>query len=130
MNPSQKNTLERPSSQIYHLPSLSLLAHHTTTATATAATTASSTGSTKVSDRHVKFFAVDPKGHKRVGLSGHFLLKALTNSGTIDPTVQHGQRWLTPRSARPLFHLSPTRPGDQWESFRRSAGLSWRSAVI
>ncbi|KAJ4847836.1 hypothetical protein Tsubulata_011794 [Turnera subulata] len=85
MNPSHKNTLHRSSSQIYHLPSLSLLARHTTTATA--ATTASSTGSTKVSDRHVKNFAVDPKGHKPVGLSSHFLLKALTNSGLIDPTL-------------------------------------------
>ncbi|KAJ4830454.1 hypothetical protein Tsubulata_039037 [Turnera subulata] len=77
------STLHRLSSQVHRLPSLSLLARHT----ATAATPASSTGSAKVSDRLVKIFAVDPEGHKReiVGLSGHSLLKALTNSGLIDP---------------------------------------------
>lgn len=43
--------------------------------------------SAKVADRIVKLFAIDLDGNKReiVGLSGHTLLKALTNVGLIDP---------------------------------------------
>lgn len=43
--------------------------------------------SAKVSDRIVKLFAIDPEGEKReiVGLAGQTLLKALANSGLIDP---------------------------------------------
>ncbi|KAJ4836957.1 hypothetical protein Tsubulata_037670 [Turnera subulata] len=48
------------SSQSHCLPSLFLLARHTTPATAPAPALASSTGTAKVSDRLVKIFAVDP----------------------------------------------------------------------
>uniref|UniRef100_A0A7N0SYQ1 Ferredoxin n=1 Tax=Kalanchoe fedtschenkoi TaxID=63787 RepID=A0A7N0SYQ1_KALFE len=51
------------------------------------ATLSSFSSSAKVSDRIVKLFAIDPEGRKReiVGLAGQTLLKALTNSGLIDP---------------------------------------------
>ncbi|KAI4326348.1 hypothetical protein MLD38_031672 [Melastoma candidum] len=48
----------------------------------------SSAGSSaKVSDRIVKFSAIDPSGQKQqvVGLTGQTLLKALANTGLIDP---------------------------------------------
>ncbi|XP_030455000.1 uncharacterized protein LOC115676262 [Syzygium oleosum] len=47
----------------------------------------SSSTSAKVSDRIVKLSAIDVDGYKRevVGLAGQTLLKALTNSGLIDP---------------------------------------------
>ncbi|PPD87641.1 hypothetical protein GOBAR_DD15410 [Gossypium barbadense] len=40
-----------------------------------------------LADRLVKLFAIDPEGQKRevVGLAGQTLLRALTNSGLIDP---------------------------------------------
>ena len=43
--------------------------------------------SSKVSDRIVKLAALDPDGkkHEVVGLTGQTLLKALTNTGLIDP---------------------------------------------
>ncbi|KAL1804076.1 hypothetical protein DCAR_0935774 [Daucus carota subsp. sativus] len=70
-------------SKLSKSPSLYLSLRSTTTAVAAAA----STGTKKVSDRIVKLFAIDPSGQKRqiIGLSGHTLLKALTNSGMIDP---------------------------------------------
>lgn len=76
------STFQKLSSQISRHPSLSLLRRSTTTA----ATTTTS-GSAKVSDRIVKMFAIDPSGQKRaiVGLSGHTLLRALTNNNLIDP---------------------------------------------
>ncbi|PRQ25339.1 putative Beta-grasp domain-containing protein [Rosa chinensis] len=72
-------------SQIHRLPSLSksLISRSSATATATAAPSSSR----KVSDRIVKLFAIDVDGRKReiVGLSGQTLLKALANSGLIEP---------------------------------------------
>ncbi|XP_047310650.1 dicamba O-demethylase, ferredoxin component [Impatiens glandulifera] len=47
----------------------------------------SPSSSKKVSDRIVKLLAIDPDGQRRniIGMTGHTLLKALTNSGLIDP---------------------------------------------
>ncbi|KAJ4848902.1 hypothetical protein Tsubulata_022652, partial [Turnera subulata] len=61
-NSSKLPILHRLSSQSHRLPSLSLLARHTTTTTAPAPAPAPgpSTGSAKVSNRLVKIFAVDP----------------------------------------------------------------------
>ncbi|RZC47562.1 hypothetical protein C5167_040506 [Papaver somniferum] len=72
-------SLQRFSSQISRTPSLKSIIRSTTTST--------STSSKKVSDRIVKLFAIDYEGQKReiIGLSGHTLLKALTNNGLIDP---------------------------------------------
>ncbi|KAI3853361.1 hypothetical protein MKX03_012327 [Papaver bracteatum] len=74
-------SLQRFSSQISRTPSLKSIIRSTTTATSP------STSSKKVSDRIVKLFAIDYEGQKReiIGLSGHTLLKALTNNGLIDP---------------------------------------------
>ncbi|MCL7045499.1 hypothetical protein MKW94_023774, partial [Papaver nudicaule] len=74
-------SFQRFSSQISRTPSLKSIIRSTTT-------TSSSTSSKKVSDRIVKLFAIDYKGQKReiIGLSGHTLLKALTNNGLIDPS--------------------------------------------
>lgn len=83
------STLQRLSSQISRSPSLSLsyrsIISRSSVTAAAATTTSSSTK--KVADRIVKLFAIDPDGQKReiVGLSGHTLLKALTNNGLIDP---------------------------------------------
>ncbi|GLJ45484.1 hypothetical protein SUGI_0957870 [Cryptomeria japonica] len=51
------------------------------------ATQSSGGGSKKVSDRIVHISAIDPDGERYsiVGLTGHTLLKALTNSGLIEP---------------------------------------------
>ncbi|KAI3965190.1 hypothetical protein MKX01_027681 [Papaver californicum] len=75
-------SFQRFSSQISRTPSLKSLIRSTTTTT-----DSSSTSSKKVSDRIVKIFAIDYEGQKReiIGLSGHTLLKALTNNGLIDP---------------------------------------------
>ncbi|XWS36629.1 hypothetical protein CRYUN_Cryun20dG0101400 [Craigia yunnanensis] len=72
-------TLQKLTSQIHRLPSFS-----SNILTRSSATLSSSK---KVADRIVKLFAIDPDGQKRevVGLSGHTLLRALTNSGLIDP---------------------------------------------
>ncbi|KAK3184682.1 hypothetical protein Dsin_031968 [Dipteronia sinensis] len=77
------STLQKLSSQIHRLPSLSL--HHSKSLISRSSAT--STASAKVSDRIVKLSAIDIDGRKReiVGLSGHTLLKALTNSGLIEP---------------------------------------------
>ncbi|MCL7049279.1 hypothetical protein MKW94_024123 [Papaver nudicaule] len=74
-------SFQRFSSQISRTPSLKSIIRSTTT-------TSSSASSKKVSDRIVKLFAIDYKGQKReiIGLSGHTLLKALTNNGLIDPS--------------------------------------------
>ncbi|KAF5180054.1 2Fe-2S ferredoxin-like superfamily protein [Thalictrum thalictroides] len=58
-----------------------------TRSTATSTSSSSSSTSAKVSDRIVKLFAIDFEGqkHEIIGLSGHTLLKALTNNGLIDP---------------------------------------------
>ncbi|KAJ4730351.1 adrenodoxin-like protein, mitochondrial [Melia azedarach] len=82
------STLQKLSSQIHRLPSLSPLSKSLThRSSATASATATTSSSAKVSDRIVKLFAIDVDGQKRpiVGLAGHTLLKALTNSGLIDP---------------------------------------------
>ncbi|KAI4354156.1 hypothetical protein L6164_003049 [Bauhinia variegata] len=81
--------LQRLSSQIHRLPSLSFYSKSLIyRASASAAPSfAPSSSSKKVSDRIVKLFAIDLDGRKRevVGLSGHTLLKALSNTGLIDP---------------------------------------------
>ncbi|KAM7270533.1 hypothetical protein ACFE04_029747 [Oxalis oulophora] len=53
----------------------------------TRTTTTTTTKSAKVSDRIVKLFAITHEGEKRevIGLTGNTLLKALTQSGLIDP---------------------------------------------
>uniref|UniRef100_A0A2N9HTP6 2Fe-2S ferredoxin-type domain-containing protein n=1 Tax=Fagus sylvatica TaxID=28930 RepID=A0A2N9HTP6_FAGSY len=67
-----RSSLQRVSSQIHHSKSV---------------ISRTSAFSSKVSDRIVKLSAVDPDGQKRevLGLTGQTLLKALTNSGLIDP---------------------------------------------
>ncbi|KAK8565129.1 hypothetical protein V6N13_020251 [Hibiscus sabdariffa] len=77
------STLQKLTSQIHRIPSLS--SHILTRSSATLTSPASS--SKKVSDRIVKLFAIDPEGQKRevVGLAGQTLLRALTNCGMIDP---------------------------------------------
>lgn len=72
-------TLRNLTSQVHRLPSFS--SHILIRSSATVCS------SKKVADRIVKLFAIDTEGHKReiVGLSGHTLLRALTNSGLIDP---------------------------------------------
>ncbi|XP_021274473.1 ferredoxin-2, mitochondrial [Herrania umbratica] len=76
------STLQKLTSQIHRLPSLSshILIR-------SSATLSSSSSSKKVADRIVKLFAIDPEGQKRevVGLAGQTLLRALTNGGLIDP---------------------------------------------
>ncbi|XVE78193.1 hypothetical protein DITRI_Ditri13aG0124300 [Diplodiscus trichospermus] len=76
------STLQKLTSQIHRLPSLS--SH---ILTRSSATLSFSSSSKKVADRIVKLFAIDPEGQKReiVGLAGQTLLRALTNSGLIDP---------------------------------------------
>lgn len=76
-------SLQRLSTRIN---SKSLITRSSTTATASSVS-ASSSSSKKVSDRIVNLFAIDPDGNKRpvLGLSGHTLLKALTNCGLIEP---------------------------------------------
>ena len=77
------STLQKLTSQIHCLPALSSQILTRSSATLTP----SSTSSKKVADRIVKIFAIDPEGRKReaVGLTGQTLLRALTNSGLIDP---------------------------------------------
>ncbi|KAL5990937.1 hypothetical protein ACLOJK_011843 [Asimina triloba] len=73
-------TLQKFSSQISRNPSFKSLITRSSFSS-------SSSQSKKVSDRIVKLFAIDLEGQKReiLGLSGHTLLKALTNTGLIDP---------------------------------------------
>ncbi|KAK9138797.1 hypothetical protein Sjap_009391 [Stephania japonica] len=77
--------LHRFSSQISRSPSISQFIR--STATYAAPSSSSSSQSKKVSDRIVKIFAIDLDGQKREirGLTGTTLLKALTNTGLIDP---------------------------------------------
>ncbi|KAB2057206.1 hypothetical protein ERO13_A11G143200v2 [Gossypium hirsutum] len=77
------STLQKLTSQIHRLPSLSSQILTRSSATLTS----SPSSSKKVADRLVKLFAIDPEGQKRevVGLAGQTLLRALTNSGLIDP---------------------------------------------
>ncbi|KAJ7961699.1 adrenodoxin-like protein, mitochondrial [Quillaja saponaria] len=79
-------SLQRLSSQIHRLPSLSFYSQYLISRSS-ASSASSPSASKKVSDRIVKLFAIDLDGKKRevVGLSGHTLLKALTNTGLIDP---------------------------------------------
>ncbi|XP_072970075.1 uncharacterized protein [Typha angustifolia] len=65
-------------------PSLSLLSKHFSTSSSPSPATSSSK---KVADRIVKFSAIDFDGklHEVVGLSGQTLLRALANTGLIDP---------------------------------------------
>ncbi|XP_019450057.1 PREDICTED: uncharacterized protein LOC109352504 isoform X2 [Lupinus angustifolius] len=76
------SNLHRLSSQIPRLSffSKSLISR-------TTATTTTTTGSAKVSDRIVRLSAIDYNGniHNVIGLSGQTLLKALINTGLIDP---------------------------------------------
>ncbi|KAL9454002.1 hypothetical protein AB3S75_009578 [Citrus x aurantiifolia] len=76
------STLQKLSSQIHRLPSLSPLSK-----SLTHRSSATASPSAKVADRIVHLFAIDPDGQKRsiIGLAGQTLLKALTNSGLIDP---------------------------------------------
>ncbi|XP_022758793.1 uncharacterized protein LOC111305479 [Durio zibethinus] len=73
------STLQKLTSHIHRFPTLS--SHVPTRSSATLSS------SNKVVDRIVKLFAIDPEGQKReiVGLAGQTLLRALTNSGLIDP---------------------------------------------
>ncbi|GKV35937.1 hypothetical protein SLEP1_g44132 [Rubroshorea leprosula] len=75
------STLDRLSSQIHGLPSLSPHIFTRSSATATA------TASKKVANRIVKRFANDQEWQKRqvVGLAGQTHLRALANGGLIDP---------------------------------------------
>ncbi|XWS75990.1 hypothetical protein CRYUN_Cryun01aG0139100 [Craigia yunnanensis] len=75
------STLQKLTSHIHRLPALS--SHILTRSSATL----SSSSSKKVSDRIVKLFAIDPEGqkHEVAALAGQTLLRALTNSGLIDP---------------------------------------------
>ncbi|XP_074316216.1 uncharacterized protein LOC141652582 [Silene latifolia] len=70
-------------------PTLTHLLTRTSTTTATATATEPTTRPTtaKVSDRIINLSAIDYDGNKReiIGLTGHTLLKALTNHGLIDP---------------------------------------------
>ncbi|XWS31187.1 hypothetical protein CRYUN_Cryun23aG0055900 [Craigia yunnanensis] len=77
------STFQKLTSQIHRLPALS--SHILTRSSATLSSSSSS--SKKVADRIVKLFAIDPEGQKRevMGLAGQTLLRALTNSGMIDP---------------------------------------------
>ncbi|MED6116572.1 hypothetical protein PIB30_101482 [Stylosanthes scabra] len=83
--------LHRLTSQSHRLPSLSSLLTKSliarSSATATSTTSSSTSSSKKVADRIVRLSAIDFEGkkHEILGLSGHTLLKALTNSGLIDP---------------------------------------------
>ncbi|KAK8711762.1 hypothetical protein V6N13_147029 [Hibiscus sabdariffa] len=79
------STLQKLSSQIHRLPSLS--SQILTRSSATLTSPSPSSSSKKVADRIVKLFAIDPEGQKReiVGLAGQTLLRALTNCGLIDP---------------------------------------------
>ncbi|KAF2284602.1 hypothetical protein GH714_027489 [Hevea brasiliensis] len=82
------STVQRLSYQFNRLQSLSTFTKYVfVRSSASAATITISSSSAKVADRIVKLFAVDLDGKKReiVGLSGQTLLKALTNSGLIDP---------------------------------------------
>ncbi|GMI70878.1 mitochondrial complex I ferredoxin [Hibiscus trionum] len=76
------STLQKLTSQIHRLPSLS-----SQILTRSSATLTSPSSSKRVADRIVKLFAIDPEGQKRevVGLTGQTLLRALTNCGLIDP---------------------------------------------
>ncbi|KAL8516535.1 hypothetical protein ACS0TY_014976 [Phlomoides rotata] len=79
------STLQKLSSHVAKNPSISL-SSRAVIARYSASSTAR-TSSAKVSDRIVNLSAIDPDGIKQdvVGLSGHTLLKALTNKGLIDP---------------------------------------------
>ncbi|XP_010069582.1 adrenodoxin-like protein 2, mitochondrial [Eucalyptus grandis] len=89
------STLHRLSAAgaVHRLPSLSSLRPVLARSSATSShppspsSSSSSVPSAKVADRIVKLFAIDVDGRKRevVGLAGHTLLKALANSGLIDP---------------------------------------------
>lgn len=74
------------SSQIHRISSLPLLSR-ATIYKSSASLSSSSSSSKKVSDRIVKFSAIDHEGRKRevVGLTGQTLLRALCNGGLIDP---------------------------------------------
>ncbi|WVZ05315.1 hypothetical protein V8G54_018661 [Vigna mungo] len=75
--------LQRLSSQVQRLPSLSFFSK----SLISRSTATSSSSSKKVSDRIVRLSAIDFEGkkHEVVGLAGHTLLKALINTGLIDP---------------------------------------------
>ncbi|KAJ9169843.1 hypothetical protein P3X46_017992 [Hevea brasiliensis] len=83
------STLQRLSSQLHSLQSLSLFTKSVLvrSSASIASATATASSSAKVADRIVKLSAIDLDGKKRevVGLSGQTLLKALTNGGLIDP---------------------------------------------
>ncbi|XP_057437182.1 uncharacterized protein LOC130729435 [Lotus japonicus] len=78
--------LHRLTSQSHHRLSFlskSLISRATSTSSSSSTTTASK----KVSDRIVRFSAIDFEGKKHdvIGLSGHTVLKALINKGLVDP---------------------------------------------
>ncbi|KAL8525961.1 hypothetical protein ACS0TY_015251 [Phlomoides rotata] len=79
------STLQKLASHVAKNPSISL-SSRAVIARYSASSTAR-TSSAKVSDRIVNLSAIDPDGIKQdvVGISGHTLLKALTNKGLIDP---------------------------------------------
>ncbi|KAK7265134.1 hypothetical protein RJT34_32750 [Clitoria ternatea] len=74
--------LQRLSSQVHRLQSLSYFSK-----SILSRSSSSSSSSKKVADRIVRLSAVDFEGkkHEVLGLSGQTLLKALINTGLIDP---------------------------------------------
>ncbi|KAH6765787.1 2Fe-2S ferredoxin-like superfamily protein [Perilla frutescens var. hirtella] len=79
------STLQKLASQITKSPSISISSR--AVIARTCASSAARTSSAKVSDRIIKLSAIDPDGQRQelIGLTGHTLLKALTNKGLIDP---------------------------------------------
>ncbi|XP_043720980.1 uncharacterized protein LOC122668486 [Telopea speciosissima] len=81
-------SLQRFSSQISRVSSISLYSKVVVTrSSTTSAPTSNPSLSKKVADQIVNLFAIDPKGenHQIIGLSGQTLFKALTYHGLIDP---------------------------------------------
>lgn len=81
-SPMAVANLQRLSSQVHRLPSVSFFSKSLISRTST-----SSSSTKKVADRIVRLSAIDFAGkkHEVVGLAGQTLLKALINTGLVDP---------------------------------------------
>ncbi|EYU40666.1 hypothetical protein ABFS83_14G059000 [Erythranthe nasuta] len=101
------STLQKLASRISKIPSLSLPSRAIIARSSASDAAAPRSSSAKVSDRIVKLFAIDPDGHRQnvVGLSGHTLLKALTNKGLIDP-ASHRHEEIDACSAECEVHIA------------------------